>query len=111
MTDPFFTRKRKVTETTPSASSKKLKRKPTPTISIADDEEILSDDETGPGIAESDGSITESESDRETPAEKRRRLAKQYIESVKKKIGWYWSGVFCFFCFCFVRAGRIDLPP
>ncbi|CAG8627919.1 2892_t:CDS:2, partial [Paraglomus occultum] len=87
MTDPFFTRKRKSTGTTPSTSSKKRKGKPTPTISNANDEEILSDDETGPGSVESNGSITESESDRETPAEKRRRLAKQYIESVKKKIG------------------------
>ena len=109
MTDPFFTRKRKTTGTIPPTSSKKRKGKPTPTISNANDEEILSDDETG--LVETDGSITESESERETPAEKRRRLAKQYIESVKKKIGWYWSGVFCFFCFCFVRAGRIDLPP
>ncbi|CAG8616876.1 2772_t:CDS:10 [Paraglomus brasilianum] len=85
MTDPFFTRKRKTTGTIPPTSSKKRKGKPTPTISNANDEEILSDDETG--LVETDGSITESESERETPAEKRRRLAKQYIESVKNNIG------------------------
>jgi ribosomal RNA-processing protein 9 len=58
-----------------------------------EEEKFSSEDDIGPGGIDDmdfnkDSDKEESSDDnRETPAEKRRRLAKQYIESVKEKLG------------------------
>lgn len=115
MPDSFFvsqkTRKRKRPTRQPSSSSQdatkktlgkslgkggSVRQKPAQTKSKQRDEELDSDDtQDGGGVIDdldlrgSDGDPNESgeEDEMETPAEKRLRLAKIYLESVKESLG------------------------
>jgi ribosomal RNA-processing protein 9 len=87
----------KVTLTSSSKSGKNQSKKKLADEKIDQEEKNLnSDDDIGPGGIDDmdfdndnneEEKSDEDENNMETPTEKRRRLAKQYIESVKKELG------------------------
>ncbi|CAG8616957.1 706_t:CDS:2, partial [Ambispora leptoticha] len=90
-TDKFSNKSKKATtykENDKAYTGKKRK------LEVKDDEESIpsSEDEIGPGLIDdmdmehSFDEESNTEDDHETPAEKRRRLAKQYIDSVREEL-------------------------
>jgi ribosomal RNA-processing protein 9 len=67
----------------PKEATKKPARKPT----VEDDEDISSGSDVEKNVAVSDDEVEDEDEKNETAAERRLRLAQQYLENIQEEIG------------------------